>query len=38
LRPVIDREYPMEDVVAAHTHVESRHRKGAVILTIREAA
>jgi NADPH:quinone reductase-like Zn-dependent oxidoreductase len=34
LRPVIDRVYPMGQVARAYAHVESRHRKGAVILTI----
>lgn len=34
LRPVIDRIYPLEQAVQAHTHVQGRHRKGAVILAI----
>lgn len=38
LRPVIDRTYPMDQIVQAHTHVQGRHRKGAVILTMGAAA
>lgn len=33
LRPVIDRTYPFDAVREAHVHVESRRRKGAVVLT-----
>jgi NADPH:quinone reductase-like Zn-dependent oxidoreductase len=36
LRPVIDRTYGLDDIVAAHIHVEGRHRRGAVILGIRQ--
>lgn len=34
LRPVIDRVYPFAEIRAAHAHVESRSRKGAVVLRI----
>jgi NADPH:quinone reductase-like Zn-dependent oxidoreductase len=34
LRPVIDREYPFSEIRAAHEHVESRSRKGSVVLRI----
>ncbi|NKX43147.1 NAD(P)-dependent alcohol dehydrogenase [Roseicyclus persicicus] len=34
LRPVIDRVYPFEAIREAHAHVDSRRRKGAVIVTI----
>jgi NADPH:quinone reductase-like Zn-dependent oxidoreductase len=37
VRPVIDREFPMEHAVLAHEHVDGRHRKGAVILTMNAA-
>jgi NADPH:quinone reductase-like Zn-dependent oxidoreductase len=33
-RPVIDRRYPMEEVVEAHRYVETWHKTGNVILTI----
>jgi NADPH:quinone reductase-like Zn-dependent oxidoreductase len=33
-RPVIDHVYPMAKIAAAHAHVESRHRRGSVIVTI----
>ena len=35
LRPVIDRTFPLDDIAAAHAHVEGRHRKGAVIVAVR---
>jgi NADPH:quinone reductase-like Zn-dependent oxidoreductase len=34
LRPVIDRVYPFDEIRAAYTHVESRRRKGAIVLDI----
>ena len=33
-RAVIDRRYPMSDVVEAHRYVESWHKAGNVVLTI----
>jgi len=33
-RPVIDRTYPLEDVVEAHRYVETRQKVGNVILTV----
>jgi NADPH:quinone reductase-like Zn-dependent oxidoreductase len=33
-RPVIDRTYPMEQVVDAHRHVETWHKTGNVVLTL----
>ncbi len=33
LRPVIDRIYPLDGIVEAHTYVEARHRRGAVVLS-----
>ncbi|GAA5073116.1 NAD(P)-dependent alcohol dehydrogenase [Roseibacterium beibuensis] len=38
LRPVIDRVYPFDQIHAAYTHVESRSRKGAVVLKLPGAA
>jgi NADPH:quinone reductase-like Zn-dependent oxidoreductase len=35
LRPVITREYPLEQVAAAHRELERRHAGGKLVLTIR---
>jgi NADPH:quinone reductase-like Zn-dependent oxidoreductase len=34
-RPVIDRRYPLEDVVEATRYVETEQKTGNVVLTIR---
>ena len=34
LEPVIDRVYPMARIAEAHRHVESRHKRGSVIVTM----
>lgn len=32
--PLIDRVYPFEHIVNAHTHVDTGHKKGAVVLSM----
>ena len=34
LRPVIDRRYPLAEIIEAHRYVEGRHRRGAVVLDL----
>ena len=34
LRPVIDRTYPLARIVDAHTHVDTGHKKGSVVITL----
>lgn len=38
LTPVVDQVYPFMDIHAAYAHVETRHRKGAVVLDISGAS
>jgi NADPH:quinone reductase-like Zn-dependent oxidoreductase len=37
LTPVIDRVYPIHQIAAAHRHVESRHKRGSVIVRMAAA-
>jgi NADPH:quinone reductase-like Zn-dependent oxidoreductase len=34
IKPVIDRTYPLDDIVAAHRYVDTGHKKGNVVITI----
>lgn len=34
LKPVIDKQFPLEMITDAHTYYENTHKKGSVIINI----
>jgi NADPH:quinone reductase-like Zn-dependent oxidoreductase len=38
LKPVIDRSYPLESAAEAHSYVDTGHKRGSVVLSVRQVA